>query len=45
MARDPAQRLINWFGCLMLAVFVASAALVCWTLHKLWQLAAALLAG
>lgn len=43
MERDPASRTINFFGWLMVVVFTASAALVCWTLHKLWLLAVALL--
>lgn len=41
--RDPAQRLINWFGILMLIVFTASAFLVGWTCWRLWLLVAALL--
>lgn len=41
--RDPAQRLINWFGILMLIFFTASAFLVGWAAWRVWLLVAALL--
>lgn len=45
MPRDPLQGVINWFGWLMVAVFIASSALVSWVIWRLWLLAAALFGG
>lgn len=42
MARDPAQRVINWFGWLLFAVFTGSAVLMCWVVRRVWLLVAAL---
>lgn len=45
MARDPAQGVIRWFAWLMVAVFCASAAVVCWMLWRLWLLVHAIVGG
>lgn len=45
MERDPAQRLINWFGVLMLVVCSLSAFLVGWASWRVWLLVSALLGG
>jgi len=43
MSRDPAQGVINWFACLMVVVFGASAAIAGFTLWALWRLLSAIL--
>jgi hypothetical protein len=43
--RDPASRLIRWFGLLMLAVLTGSACLTGWALWELGRLVCAVLKG
>lgn len=45
MARDPASRLISWFGWLMVAAFGASAGISFFTIRALWRLVRALVGG
>jgi hypothetical protein len=43
--RDPASRLIRWFGLLMLAVLTCSAFITGWALWELGRLVCAVLKG